>query len=267
MYSVHRDYVEAGSDIVYTNTFGANPLKLGDETGKIIRAAISIARKAAEGKAYVALDVGPLGKLIGEGGISFEEAYENYAAVIKAAEDKTDLIVIETMTDIADARAALLAAKENSSLPAMLSMSFEENGLTASEVDAYLATGATPVAVSVRADGYSYGASAPTRATTEFTGSNEEKLEKIMIQKWIALYPNGQEAWTEFRRTGYPKLNPVQNNRGAAQGVTTEGGIRRMVYPLSFSQSEEDRANYEEAVQKLKDKADTPASRLWWDCR
>ena len=148
-----------------------------------------------------------------------------------------------------------------------IQMSFEENGLTASEVDAYLATGATPVAVSVRADGYSYGASAPTRATTEFTGSNEEKLEKIMIQKWIALYPNGQEAWTEFRRTGYPKLNPVQNNRGAAQGVTTEGGIRRMVYPLSFSQSEEDRANYEEAVQKLKDKADTPASRLWWDCR
>ena len=111
VYSVHRDYVEAGSDVVYTNTFGANPLKLGDETGKIIRAAISIARRAAEGKAYVALDVGPLGKLIGEGGISFEEAYENYAAVIKAAEDKTDLIVIETMTDIADARAALLAAK------------------------------------------------------------------------------------------------------------------------------------------------------------
>ena len=135
VYSVHRDYVEAGSDVVYTNTFGANPLKLGDETGKIIRAAISIARKAAEGKAYVALDVGPLGKLIGEGGISFEEAYENYAAVIKAAEDKTDLIVIETMTDIADARAALLAAKENSSLPVMLSMSFEENGRSAFGTD------------------------------------------------------------------------------------------------------------------------------------
>ena len=138
-----------------------------------------------------------------------------------------------------------------------IQMSFEENGLTASEVDAYLTTGATPVRVDVRADGYSYGAPVPTTATTEFTGSDEEKLEKIMIQKWIALYPNGQEAWTE----------PVQNNRGAAQGVTTEGGIRRMVYPLSFSQSEEDRANYEEAVQKLKDKADTPASRLWWDCR
>ncbi len=135
VYSVCRDYVDAGSNVVYTNTFGANPLKLGDETGAIIKAAIDIARKAADGRAYVALDVGPLGKLIGEGGISFEEAYENYAAVIRAAEDRPDLIVIETMTDIADARIALLAAKENSSLPVMLSMSFEGNGRSAFGTD------------------------------------------------------------------------------------------------------------------------------------
>lgn len=135
VYSVHSDYVNAGSNVVYTNTFGANRLKLGDETGAIIKAAIDIARKAADGRAYVALDVGPLGKLIGEGGISFEEAYENYAAVIRAAEDRTDLIVIETMTDIADARIALLAAKENSSLPVMLSMSFEGNGRSAFGTD------------------------------------------------------------------------------------------------------------------------------------
>ncbi len=84
-----------------------------------------------------------------------------------------------------------------------------------------------------------------------------------MIQKWIALYPNGHEAWTEWRRTGYPKLNQVQTNRG--QGVTREGGIRRMVYPVSFYQSAEDRANYEEALKLLggldKDKATT---QLWW---
>lgn len=135
VYSVHRDYVDAGSNVIYTNTFGANPLKLGAETGEVIKAAIEIARKAAGGKAYVALDVGPLGKLIGEGGISFDEAYENYAAVIRAAEDKTDVIVIETMTDLADARIALLAAKENSSLPIMLSMSFEENGRSAFGTD------------------------------------------------------------------------------------------------------------------------------------
>lgn len=135
VYSVHRDYVDAGSDVIYTNTFGANPLKLGGETEKVIKAAVAIARKAAGDRAYVALDVGPLGKLIGEGGISFDEAYENYAAVIKAAADETDLIVIETMTDIADARIALLAAKENSNLPIMLSMSFEAGGRSAFGTD------------------------------------------------------------------------------------------------------------------------------------
>ena len=135
VFSVHRDYVEAGSDVIYTNTFGANPLKLGGETQAVVKAAVAIAKKAAAGRAYVALDVGPLGKLIGEGGISFDEAYENYAAVIRAAADETDLIVIETMTDIADARIALLAAKENSSLPVMLSMSFEKNGRSAFGTD------------------------------------------------------------------------------------------------------------------------------------
>lgn len=142
-------------------------------------------------------------------------------------------------------------------------MSFEENGLSASEVDTYLASGKKPVAVEIAG----YSAPVPTQATTEFSGNNEEKLEKIMIQKWIALYPNGQEAWTEWRRTGYPKLNEVQNNRGAGQGITKEKGIRRMVYPISFSQSAEDKANYDDAVSKLKDKMDKATSRLWWDTR
>ena len=135
VFSVHRDYVDAGSNVIYTNTFGANPLKLGDDTAKIVRAATEIARKAAGDRAYVALDIGPLGKLIGEGGISFDEAYENYAAIVCAANDATDLIAIETMTDIADARIALLAAKENSSLPVMLSMSFEAGGRSAFGTD------------------------------------------------------------------------------------------------------------------------------------
>lgn len=135
VFSVHRDYVDAGSNVIYTNTFGANPLKLGDDTAKIVRAATEIARKAAGDRAYVALDIGPLGKLIGEGGISFDEAYENYAAIVCAANDETDLIAIETMTDIADARIALLAAKENSSLPVMLSMSFEAGGRSAFGTD------------------------------------------------------------------------------------------------------------------------------------
>ena len=143
--------------------------------------------------------------------------------------------------------------------------SFDENGVSSS-VDDYLASGLTPIAHNMRASYYSYSAAAPTAATPEFSGGTEEKLEKIIIQKWIALYPNGHEAWTEWRRTGYPKLNQVQTNRG--QGVTREGGIRRMVYPLSFSQSADDRANYEEALNLLggadKDKAIT---QLWWDCK
>ncbi|MFV0327100.1 MAG: SusD/RagB family nutrient-binding outer membrane lipoprotein [Bacteroides xylanisolvens] len=143
--------------------------------------------------------------------------------------------------------------------------SFDENGINSS-VETYLASGATPVAHNLKALYYTYSAPAPTTATTAFTGSTEEKLEKIIIQKWIALYPNGQEAWSEWRRTGYPKLNPVQTNRG--QGVTKEGGIRRMVYPVSFYQSADNRANYEQALLFLGgvDK-DKPTTQLWWDCR
>lgn len=140
-----------------------------------------------------------------------------------------------------------------------IEMSFQENGVSA-DVDAYLSSGKTPVAVSISG----YSAAAPTTATTEFTGTEEQKLEKIIIQKWIAMFPNGQEAWTEWRRTGYPKLNEVAVNNGT---VTKSKGIRRMVYPQSFSQSTEDAANYQTAVGMLKDGTDSPSSRLWWDCR
>lgn len=87
-----------------------------------------------------------------------------------------------------------------------------------------------------------------------------------MIQKWIALYPNGQEAWTEWRRTGYPKLNLVQTNRGTSEGITKESGIRRMKYPNKFSTSADDKANYEEAL-KLLGGEDKPSTKLWWDCK
>lgn len=133
--SVHDDYIEAGSNIIYANTFGANFLKFGQKTEKIISAAIDIAKGCAKDKAAVALDIGPLGKLIGEGGISREETYDNFAKIIRAADDRQDLIVIETMTDLTEARIALLAAKENSRLPVMLSMSFDSNGRSAFGTD------------------------------------------------------------------------------------------------------------------------------------
>ncbi len=145
-----------------------------------------------------------------------------------------------------------------------IAMSFAENGVDSS-VDSYMAKEIPPVGHATSSP-YKYTASAPTTATTAFSGTSEQKLEKIMIQKWIALYPNGQEAWTEWRRTGYPKLNEVQYNRGGSEGVTKKEGIRRMKYPNKFSTSADDKANYEEAL-KLLGGDDKPSTKLWWDCK
>ena len=128
---VHRAYVDAGAELIYANTFGANGIKFPDCLEAMISEAIAHARTAAGDRAYVALDIGSLGKLIGEGGISPEHAYDEFARIIRAGQDRTDCIVIETMTDLAEARMAVLAAKENSTLPVMVSMSFSEGGRTA----------------------------------------------------------------------------------------------------------------------------------------
>ena len=132
---VHTAYLEAGARVIYANTFGASPHKLegtGYTPAQLVPAALDIARQAAVPfGALVALDVGPLGELLEPAGtLPFEQAVEQFAAIVKAGADKADLIVIETMTDLAEARAALLAAKENSSLPVLVSMSFEEGGRT-----------------------------------------------------------------------------------------------------------------------------------------
>lgn len=140
-----------------------------------------------------------------------------------------------------------------------IEMSFQENGVSAN-INGYLSSDNRPQAVSI--GGYSAGA--PTTATPAFEGSQEQKLEKIMIQKWIAMYPNGQEAWTEWRRTGYPKLNPIDGG-STSPDVPTNTGILRMVYPLSFSQSSEDAANLQTAISMLGGR-DIPTARLWWDC-
>ena len=143
---IHKKYLYAGSRILYTNTFGANPGKLentGLSTETAVLAAIEAAREAikefrqetetAESVPIrVALDVGPIGELLEPLGIlRFEEAYEMYRQVVAAGEKGgADLIVIETFTDLYDAKAALLAAKENTALPVWVTMSYEENGRT-----------------------------------------------------------------------------------------------------------------------------------------
>ncbi len=134
--AIHRAYAQAGSDILYANTFGANRRKLegsGLSPREVILAGVRNAREAArETGALVALSCGPIGALLEpNGNLRFEEAYDIFReAVTAGAEAGAELIVFETMTDLLEIKAALLAAKENTSLPVFCSMSFEPNGRT-----------------------------------------------------------------------------------------------------------------------------------------
>lgn len=147
-----------------------------------------------------------------------------------------------------------------------IEMSFEENGIASSEVADYMSSGLKPSAYSFHLTNPSVNVDVPavTEATTAWGGTDEEKLEKIMIQKWIALYPNGQEAWTEYRRTGYPKLHSAISNYSNGE-VDSEVGIRRMRFPTNKSTSAEDIANLESARKLLRGSLDKAGTRLWWD--
>ena len=133
---IHEEYLNSGAMVITTNTFGANEIKL-EETGysveEIVDAAVSIAKEArGNSEAYIALDVGPIGQLLEPmGTLSFDEAYEIFKRqVVQGEKSGADIILIETMTDLYEAKAALLASKENTSLPVFCTMSFEENGRT-----------------------------------------------------------------------------------------------------------------------------------------
>lgn len=133
---IHREYVEAGAQFITTNTFGANAYKL-QETGysvtEVITAAVEIAKTATAGtEAKVALDIGPVGKMMKPIGLlDFDQAYDYFREqVMIGAAAGADLILIETMSDLAEMRAAVLAAKENSDLPIFATMTFTEDGNT-----------------------------------------------------------------------------------------------------------------------------------------
>ena len=134
--SIHRAYAHAGAQILYANTFGANRRKLagsGYEVRDVIAAGMRCVKEAArETGARAALCCGPIGALLEpNGSLHFDEAYDIFREVVTAgAEAGADLIVFETMTDLLEIKAALLAAKENTSLPVFCSMSFEPNGRT-----------------------------------------------------------------------------------------------------------------------------------------
>ena len=150
---IHRDYFDAGSNIVCTNTFGANTLKYSkDELEKIIRAAVKNAADAraqcsSAGEKFIALDIGPSGKLLKPlGDLDFEDAVGVFAETVRIGTScGVDLILIETMNDSYETKAALLAAKENSNLPVIVCNAYGEDGK--------LMTGASPAAMAAMLEG------------------------------------------------------------------------------------------------------------------
>ena len=139
--SIHKAYVAAGADVVTANTFGANPFKMkGVDVAAVITSGVEIAKQSGAKK--VALDVSSHGALLEPNGtLSFDEAYENYSFIMKTGEAAgADIILIETMSDLLEAKCALLAAKENTSLPVYVTMTYMEDGRTFLGTDPVTAT-------------------------------------------------------------------------------------------------------------------------------
>ena len=151
--SIHKEYYDAGANVVCTNTFGANSLKFDADTLEaIVKAAVANAKAAQEasnavGERFVALDIGPTGKLLKPlGDLDFEDAVAVFANTVRlGVKYGVDLIFIETMNDSYETKAALLAAKENSDLPVFVSNAYGEDGK--------LMTGATPAAMVAMLEG------------------------------------------------------------------------------------------------------------------
>ncbi len=125
VFAVHKSYADAGADFITANTFGANSLKY-DNVPELVKAAVELAKKTGK---KVALDIGPTGKLLKPmGDLDFERAVELFSEVIESGKDGADVVIIETMSDSYELKAAVLAAKEHCDLPVIASMIFDENG-------------------------------------------------------------------------------------------------------------------------------------------
>lgn len=220
---VHKAYYDAGSNVVSTNTFGATKLKFpGDELENIIRAAVENARKAAalsEGtqEKWVALDIGPSGKLLAPyGDLEFEDAVELFAETVKlGAKYGVDLIFIETMNDIYETKAALLAAKENCDLPVFVSNAYGEDGK--------LMTGASPAAVIAMLEGL--GADAVgmncSLGPAMLTPVAEEYLKYASVP--VILKPNAGLPQIVDKKTVY---NVLPEEFSAEVALLLEKGVR-----------------------------------------
>ena len=136
---IHKEYLDAGCNVITSNTFGANSLKF-DNVNEIITSAVSLAKESAKNynrDTFVALDMGPVGRLLEPyGDLPFEEAYELYKEQVTAGEKAgADLVLIETMGDLYEIKAAVSAAKENTKLPVLVSMIFDEKGILLTGAD------------------------------------------------------------------------------------------------------------------------------------
>ncbi len=132
---IHEQYIQAGSRVIYANTFNANARKLaesGHSVGEVITANVKTALAAAAGRARVAVSMGPIGELLAPlGTLRFEEAYEIFREMVCAGRDAgAELVVFETFSDLYELKAAVLAAKEHTDLPVWTTMSFEATGRT-----------------------------------------------------------------------------------------------------------------------------------------
>ena len=130
---IHKEYVKAGADVITANTFQANELKLSDcgyAVEEIITAGVQLAKKS--GAKFSALDIGPLGQLMEPmGTLSFDDAYEMFKRQLVAGEKAgADIVLFETMSDLLEVKAGILAARENTKLPVFVTMTFQEDGRT-----------------------------------------------------------------------------------------------------------------------------------------
>lgn len=152
---IHRRNIRAGSEVIYTNTFGANRLKLegsGISVEEVVRANVEAAKRSVRGTSVkIALDIGPSGALLKPlGTMAFEEAVDVFREIVTAGEAAgADLVIFETFTDLYEMKAAVLAARENTKLPVWTTMSFEENGRT------FLGTDAAAMAMTLEGLGVS----------------------------------------------------------------------------------------------------------------
>ena len=135
IYKIHKMYVDEGADIIYCASFNLNGYKLKDSgytVNEAVKSAVRIAKDAVSGTdTLVALGLGPIGRMIEPAGdMTFDEAYDYFKEMILAGKDGSDLVVIETLSDLYEAKAAILAVKENCDLPVICTMTFEKDKRT-----------------------------------------------------------------------------------------------------------------------------------------